>query len=170
MGRAGGHREGLVFGDGVRVLDKGVWKRFKTCQHCQQVRCRGYGHPAMPHASQTRLQRHLQRTAGSAAQCAQCIMFTILKPRPPALPPCPVCHWLLVVQLVVERAKWQNCWQDIKYCSDRCKSEGKRAKRQQQQGEAQEEALPQQTQQETQQQTQQQTHGKGRVLAGQLLV
>ena len=46
------------------------------------------------------------------------------------LPPCP---WLLAVQLVVERAKWKDCWEEIRYCSDRCKSEGKRAKRQQQQ-------------------------------------
>jgi hypothetical protein len=33
-----GGRAGLVFGDGDRVLDHGVWKRHKTCQQCQQVR------------------------------------------------------------------------------------------------------------------------------------
>lgn len=34
-------------------------------------------------------------------------------------------------QIVVERAKWQDCWDEIKYCSDRCKSEAKRLKRRQ---------------------------------------
>ncbi len=56
--------KGLIFGDGDRVLDKGVWKRFKHCQQCQQI--------------------------------------------------------------VVERAKWKDCWDDIRFCSDRCKSEAKR--------------------------------------------
>ena len=28
---------GPVFGNGDRVLDKGVWKRFKNCQHCELV-------------------------------------------------------------------------------------------------------------------------------------
>lgn len=59
--------KGLVFGDGDRVLDKGVWKRYKTCMYCEQI--------------------------------------------------------------VVERAKWKDCWEEIRYCSDRCKTEGKRAKK-----------------------------------------
>jgi len=33
------------------------------------------------------------------------------------------------MQIIVERAKWANCWDEIQYCSDRCRSEGKRAKR-----------------------------------------
>lgn len=39
QGRPFAPRAGLVFGDGNRVLDKGVWKRWKLCQHCQQVCC-----------------------------------------------------------------------------------------------------------------------------------
>ncbi len=60
--------KGLVFGDGDRVLDKGVWKRFKNCEHCQQI--------------------------------------------------------------VVERAKWKDCWDSIRFCSDRCKLEAKRGRKQ----------------------------------------
>jgi hypothetical protein len=29
--------------------------------------------------------------------------------------------------IIVERAKWSKCWDDIKYCSDRCRSAAKRA-------------------------------------------
>ena len=41
--------------------------------------------------------------------------------------------------MITERAKWKDCWDEIRFCSDRCKSEGKRVKRQQaqaQEGEA----------------------------------
>ncbi|KAL4858141.1 hypothetical protein ACK3TF_001636 [Chlorella vulgaris] len=68
-----GGRGGLVFGDGDRVLDKGVWKRAKTCQQC--------------------------------------------------------------LQIVVERAKWKDCWDEVRFCSDRCKAEAKKMKRQLQQAE-----------------------------------
>ena len=51
----------------------------------------------------------------------------------PCLAPCLPAPGRLILQLVVERAKWKDCWEEIRYCSDRCKSEGKRAKRQQQQ-------------------------------------
>lgn len=37
-------------------------------------------------------------------------------------------------QIIVERAKWAKCWDEIQYCSDRCRSEGKRAKRAAQRG------------------------------------
>lgn len=98
-------RAGLVFGDGDRVLDKGVWKRWKMCQHCQQI--------------------------------------------------------------VVERAKWKDCWNEIRFCSDRCKAEGKRNRRQQQGQEQQpkqqgkEEQQQQQQQRGSQQQEQQQAYKQG---------
>ena len=31
--------------------------------------------------------------------------------------------------MVVERAKWKDCWDEIRFCSDRCKAEAKRARR-----------------------------------------
>jgi hypothetical protein len=36
-------------------------------------------------------------------------------------------------QIIVERAKWKDCWEEVRYCGDRCKAEGRRAQRQQQQ-------------------------------------
>lgn len=37
---------------------------------------------------------------------------------------------------MTERKAWQNCWEEVKFCSDRCKAEAKRAKKQQQQAAA----------------------------------
>lgn len=42
---------GLVFGDGDRVLDKGVWKRYKYCQHCELVRQPASSSDAQPAAA-----------------------------------------------------------------------------------------------------------------------
>eukprot|EP00890_Picochlorum_soloecismus_P004098 jgi/Picsp_1/468/NSC_00466-R1_hypothetical protein PCC7424_3546 [Cyanothece sp. PCC 7424] len=55
--------------DGSRVLDRGVWKRFKYCSHCGL--------------------------------------------------------------LIVERAKWKNCFEEVKYCSTKCRIAKKKSEDQQ---------------------------------------
>ncbi|KAL4436686.1 hypothetical protein ABPG75_003825 [Micractinium tetrahymenae] len=99
-GRSAVLRAGLVFGDGDRVLDKGVWKRWKLCQHCQQI--------------------------------------------------------------VVERAKWNDCWAEIRFCSDRCKAEGKRNRWQQQHGQHGQQGQPLGQEQQPQQQESKQLQQEGR--------
>ena len=144
--RAGGRRDGRgwFLGTVIECLTREFGSDSRLASTAS--RCAGAAVGTAPCFMQARAGRSglcsaLARMAGQAhphdASC--CTSFD-----PASLP------WLLVSQLVVERAKWQNCWEAIKFCSDRCKSEGKRAKRQQQpqqpkaQGEAQGEAQQQQ--------------------------
>ena len=34
-----------------------------------------------------------------------------------------------LAQVMVERAKWRDCWEAVRFCSDRCRAEAKRAQR-----------------------------------------
>lgn len=54
--------------------------------------------------------------------------------KPPRFELCSI-SCLCCVQIVVERAKWKDCWDEVRFCSDRCKAEAKKMKRQQQQAE-----------------------------------
>lgn len=60
-----------------------------------------------------------EQPAGATCKSPNCICSSTSCPLP---------------QIIVERAKWQSCWEEIQYCSDRCRSEGKRAKRAAQEG------------------------------------
>ena len=132
--------KGQVFGsDATRVLDKGVWKRFKHCQHCQQVSTLAedgcsQGCNVPQGAEGCKLLRAAVRL--NAADNDWAVLPSLLSPARLMPPPTPLLFLLIPTQqIVVERAKWKDCWDEIRFCSDRCKTDGKRAKRQQQQGE-----------------------------------
>ena len=102
---------------GTRVLDKGVWKRFKYCLHCNLIM--------------------VERAKWADCWCdwGDVILSSACGPSPLLLfsPPADMARPTTLPPQKNMPIGTSPTREEVKYCSDRCRSEAKRGARQQQQ-------------------------------------